>query len=109
MALYHKYRPQTFDDVIAQTHIVQTLSNQIKTDKVSHAYLFSGPRGVGKTTTARILAKSLNCTVKKAGEIEPCNECQSCEEIRRRQCQTKYHRKFTVQTYSLQIQNFHHR
>ncbi|PIZ96612.1 MAG: hypothetical protein COX80_00845 [Candidatus Magasanikbacteria bacterium CG_4_10_14_0_2_um_filter_33_14] len=81
MALYHKYRPQTFDDVIAQTHIVQTLSNQIKTDKVSHAYLFSGPRGVGKTTTARILAKSLNCTVKKAGEIEPCNECQSCEEI----------------------------
>jgi len=81
MALYHKYRPQTFDDVIAQTHIVQTLSNQIKTNKVSHAYLFSGPRGVGKTTTARILAKSLNCTVKKVGEIEPCNKCQSCEEI----------------------------
>ncbi|EKE07052.1 MAG: hypothetical protein ACD_18C00204G0001 [uncultured bacterium] len=81
MALYHKYRPQTFADIIEQTHIVQTLSNQIKTEKMSHAYLFSGPRGVGKTTTARILAKSLNCTQRQAGSSEPCNTCQSCQEI----------------------------
>ncbi len=81
MALYHKYRPQTFADVIGQEHIVKTLTNQIKTGKVAHAYLFSGPRGIGKTTTARILAKSVNCANRKKDDSEPCNSCISCQEI----------------------------
>ena len=59
--LARKYRPKTFDEVIGQDHIVQTLKNAFDQDRISHAYLFSGPRGVGKTTTARILAKALNC------------------------------------------------
>ena len=79
--LYRKYRPQTFADVIGQEHIVQTLKNEIANGKVAHAYLFSGPRGVGKTTTARILAKSINCTNRKEGEFEMDNTCQSCLEI----------------------------
>jgi DNA polymerase-3 subunit gamma/tau len=81
MALYHKYRPKTFDDVVGQEHVCTTISNQIKNDKISHAYLFSGPRGIGKTTIARILAKSLNCENIKAGETTPCNKCKTCEEI----------------------------
>lgn len=81
MALYHKYRPKTFDDVVGQEHVSTTISNQIKNDKISHAYLFSGPRGIGKTTIARILAKSLNCENIKAGETTPCNKCKTCEEI----------------------------
>ena len=81
MALYHKYRPQTFKDVIGQDHIVRTLSNQVSHNKVAHAYLFSGPRGVGKTTLARILAKTVNCENRKDGTDEPCNKCGSCEEI----------------------------
>ena len=65
MALYHTYRPQTFDDVAYQSHIIETLKNQVIHKKVSHAYLFSGPRGVGKTTTARILAKAVNLDLKE--------------------------------------------
>ena len=61
-ALYRKWRPLTFDDVISQQHITETLKNQIKSGNVGHAYLFCGTRGTGKTTTARLLAKALNCT-----------------------------------------------
>jgi DNA polymerase III subunit gamma/tau len=74
-----KWRPQTFGDVIGQRHITRTLENAIRTQRVAHAYIFSGVRGVGKTTTARILAKALNCL--KGPEEAPCNECASCLEI----------------------------
>lgn len=79
IALYRKLRPQTFSDVIGQEHIVRTLLNQINSDKVSHAYLFSGTRGTGKTSTAKIFARAVNCTNKDAGE--PCNICDSCVTI----------------------------
>ena len=81
MALYHKYRPQTFASVTGQTHIIQTITNQIRTASLGHAYMFSGPRGVGKTTTARLIAKAVNCEKRKKDEAEPCNTCSSCEEI----------------------------
>lgn len=73
-----KYRPQTFDDVVGQMHITNTLRNAIKTQKIAHAFLFCGPRGVGKTTCARIMAKTLNC-LNLSPSIEPCNKCASCE------------------------------
>ncbi|MDD5496382.1 MAG: DNA polymerase III subunit gamma/tau [Candidatus Omnitrophica bacterium] len=79
IALARKYRPQIFDEVIGQPHITTTLKNAISKDRVSHAYLFAGPRGVGKTTTARILAKALNC--EKGPTLEPCNSCPACKEI----------------------------
>lgn len=75
-ALYRKWRPQTFDDVIGQEHITETLKNQIKTGKLSHAYLFIGTRGTGKTTCAKILAKTVNCESPVDGN--PCNKCKSC-------------------------------
>jgi len=75
-----KWRPQKFSELIGQEHIVRTLCNAIELDKISHAYLFSGTRGVGKTTTARILAKAINC--KKGPISEPCDECDFCQEIK---------------------------
>ncbi|MBO4541517.1 MAG: DNA polymerase III subunit gamma/tau, partial [Bacilli bacterium] len=77
-ALYNKYRPQTFEEVVGQQGIVRTLQNAIKTGKIAHAYLFSGPRGTGKTTMARLFAKALNCD---HGVGEQCNECSNCRAI----------------------------
>ncbi|MFI5403857.1 MAG: DNA polymerase III subunit gamma/tau [Planctomycetota bacterium] len=74
-----KYRPQTFDDVIGQEHVGQTLRNAIAHGRLGHAYLFSGPRGVGKTTMARILAKAVNCLVSPG--IAPCGTCEACKGI----------------------------
>jgi DNA polymerase-3 subunit gamma/tau len=74
-----KYRPGTFDDVVGQSHVVQTLMNAVETKRIAHAYLFSGTRGVGKTTVARILAKALNCEQGPTGH--PCNVCVNCVEI----------------------------
>lgn len=73
-----KYRPTRFDDVVGQEHVAQTLKNALKNDHLAHAFLFCGPRGVGKTTCARILAKVLNCQGQKE-DFEPCNECESCQ------------------------------
>lgn len=77
--LARKYRPQTFEDLVGQGHVATTLTNALKSQKVAHAYLFSGPRGVGKTTAARILAKALNCA--KGPTAIPCNKCDSCLRI----------------------------
>jgi DNA polymerase III subunit gamma/tau len=77
-ALYRMYRPQTFEEVVGQQHIVVTLQNAIKTNKLSHAYLFSGPRGTGKTTVAKILGKAINCL---SQESKPCEVCASCQSI----------------------------
>jgi DNA polymerase III subunit gamma/tau len=74
-----KYRPQTFDDLVGQTHVSRTLKNAVAQNRLAHAYLFVGPRGIGKTSTARILAKSLNCI--KGPTVTPCGECDNCREI----------------------------
>jgi DNA polymerase-3 subunit gamma/tau len=74
-----KWRPQTFSDLVGQSHVTSTLANAIKNNRVAHAYIFSGARGVGKTTAARILAKALNCV--NGPTAEPCGECDSCKEI----------------------------
>ncbi len=76
-AFYRKWRPKTWGEVVGQEHIVQTLKNAIASDRVGHAYLFSGPRGTGKTTTARLLAKAVNCTA-EAGLEKPCDACVNC-------------------------------
>lgn len=77
--LYRKYRPQTLEQVVGQEHIKKALANAIAMDKISHAYLFTGPRGTGKTSTARIFAKSLNCV--NGPTIHPCGECENCRDI----------------------------
>ncbi len=77
--LYRKYRPQTLETLVGQEHVKKTLTSAIELGKISHAYLFTGPRGTGKTSTARILAKSLNC--KNGPTVHPCGECASCKDI----------------------------
>jgi DNA polymerase-3 subunit gamma/tau len=75
-ALYRTYRSRTFDEVVGQAHVTQTLRNAVRYGKVAHAYLFTGPRGTGKTSTARILARAVNCLQPRDGE--PCNSCSIC-------------------------------
>ena len=79
LALARKYRPQTFNAVASQSFVTTTLQNAINMGRVSHAYLFTGPRGVGKTSTARIFAKALNCLSPEG--INPCGKCENCLEI----------------------------
>lgn len=80
--LYQKYRPHKFSELFGQLHVKVAIENQLATGKIAHAYLFCGPRAVGKTTIARLLASAVNCENRKVGESEPCNECPSCREIR---------------------------
>ena len=79
LALYRKYRPSTFGEVIGQEHVTTPLSNALASGNIHHAYLFSGPRGCGKTSSARIMARSLNC--EKGPTPTPCGECQSCKDL----------------------------
>ena len=77
--LYRKYRPQKFSEIIGQKHVTQTLQNAVRSDRISHAYLFCGPRGTGKTTTARVVAMAMNC--EQGPTPEPCGKCSSCQSI----------------------------
>src|SRR5439155_7159142 len=79
--LYRKYRSQTFADLVGQEATSRALQGAIATDHVAHAYLFSGTRGTGKTSTARLLAKAINCLQRASGDSEPCNSCESCLQI----------------------------
>jgi DNA polymerase-3 subunit gamma/tau len=84
VSLYRKYRSQTFADLVGQEHVVRTLQNAITSNRFSHAFLFTGPRGTGKTSTARLLAKALCC--EKGPAAEPCNECDICNSISTNSC-----------------------
>jgi DNA polymerase-3 subunit gamma/tau len=100
LVLYRKYRPKTFSEIVGQEHVVQTLTNALSLNKVAHAYLFCGPRGCGKTTIARLLAKAVNCEnrnpelvqgktpqpIEKSRIYEPCNQCSACQEINDGRC-----------------------
>ena len=79
LAIYRKYRPQTFDKVIGQDHVVKTLVNQIKQDRIGHAYLFTGTRGTGKTSVAKIFARAINCEHPVNGS--PCGKCDTCKAL----------------------------
>ena len=81
LALYRRYRPETFAEVIGQEHVTEPLRAALSNNRVNHAYLFSGPRGCGKTTSARILARALNCEL--APVPDPCGECDSCRDLAR--------------------------
>ena len=79
--LYRKYRPTNFEEIVNQNHIKITLKNQIQANNIGHAYLFCGPRAVGKTTIARVLSKSINCINRASDSSEPCNSCSICKDI----------------------------
>ncbi|MBO5068504.1 MAG: DNA polymerase III subunit gamma/tau, partial [Clostridia bacterium] len=79
LALYRKYRPTTFENLVGQEHIVKTLVNQIQSDRLGHAYLFTGTRGTGKTSAAKIFAKAINCLSPINGS--PCGKCEACKAL----------------------------
>ncbi|MCU0680073.1 MAG: DNA polymerase III subunit gamma/tau [Planctomycetes bacterium] len=79
--LYREYRPQNFSEILGQNHVKITLQNEIMSNKIAHAYLFCGPRAVGKTTLARVFSKAINCQKRKDGDFEPCNDCLACNSI----------------------------